>query len=41
MIEILIQINRRLNAVLVDLLPEIAMPIEQTNRNEIQIQIAR
>src|SRR5262249_22305950 len=41
MIEILIQINCRLNSVLVDLLAEVAMPIEQTNRNEIQIQIAR
>ena len=35
MIKVLIQINRCLNAVLVDLLPEIAMPIEQTYRNEI------
>src|SRR5262249_18004561 len=41
MIKILIQIDRCLNAVLVDLLPEIAMPIEQTNRNEIQVKIAR
>ena len=41
MIKILIQIDRCLNAVLVDLLPEIAMPIEQTNRNKIQIEIAR
>jgi len=40
MIEILIQVDRRLNAVLVDLLPEIPMPIEQANRNEIQVQIA-
>src|SRR6185295_16393577 len=40
MIEILIQVDRRLNAVLVDLLPEIPMPIEQSNRNEIQVQIA-
>ena len=41
MIKILVQINRRLNAVLIDLLPEIAVSIEQTNRNEIQIKIAR
>src|SRR6266496_2308032 len=40
-IKILVQIDRCLNAVLVNLLPEIAMPIEQTDRNEIQIQIAR
>src|SRR5436309_2472973 len=41
MIEILIKVNRRLNAVLIDLLPEIPMPIQQANRNEIQIEIAR
>ena len=41
MIEILIKINRRLNAVLIDLLPEIAMSIQQTNRNEIEVEIAR
>ena len=40
-IKVLIQVDRCLNAVLVDLLPEIAVPIEQTNRNEIQIKIAR
>ena len=40
-IKILVQINRRLNAVLVDLLPEIAVAIEETNRNKIQIKIAR
>src|SRR5919204_2445113 len=37
-IEILIQVDCFLAAILIDLLPEIAMPIEQTNRNEIQIQ---
>src|SRR6478672_2476518 len=40
-IKILVQINRRLNAVLIDLLPEIAVSVEQTNCNEIQIKIAR
>ena len=40
-IKILVQINRCLNAVLIDLLPEIAVAIEQTNRDEIQIEIAR
>ena len=38
--EILIKVDRCLNAVLVDLLPEIAVPIKQTNRDEIQIKIA-
>src|SRR3989440_12557782 len=41
MIKILIQIDRCLNAVFVDLLPEIAMSIEQTNCNEIAVEIAR
>src|SRR6266536_4460159 len=41
MIKILIQINRCLNAVFVDLLPEIAMSIEQTNGNETEVEIAR
>src|SRR5437660_10518603 len=41
MIKILIQIDRCLNAVFVDLLPEIAMSIEQTNCNEIEVEIAR
>src|ERR1700730_2144041 len=41
MIEILIQVDRRLNAVLIDLLPEIAMSIQQTNRNEIEVEITR
>src|SRR5438094_4728362 len=39
-IKILVQINCRLNALLIDLLPEIPVSIEQTNRNEIQIKIA-
>ena len=39
-IEILVEVNRCLHAVLVDLLSEIAVPVEQTNRNEIQIKIA-
>src|SRR5207253_6460395 len=38
-IKVLIEINRLLNAVLVDLLPEIAMSVQQTNRNEFQIKI--
>src|SRR5438034_5799446 len=41
MIEILIKVNRRLNAILIDLLPEIAMSIQQTNGNEIEVEIAR
>src|SRR5213075_1349347 len=41
MIKILIQIDRCLDAVFVDLLPEIAMSIEQTNCNEIEVEIAR
>src|SRR3954451_2743248 len=40
-VKILVQVDRRLNAVLIDLLPEIAVAIEQTNRNKIQIEIAR
>src|SRR5213594_1954187 len=40
MIKILIEINGFLTAFLVDLLPEIAMPRDQANRNEIQIKIA-
>src|SRR5205823_7308055 len=40
MIKILIEINGFLTAFLIDLLPEIAVPIQQTNRNEIQIEIA-
>ena len=40
MIKVLIEINRFLNAFLIDLLSEIAVPIEQTDRNEIQIEIA-
>jgi hypothetical protein len=40
-VKILVQVNCCLNAVLIDLLPEIAVAIEQTNRNKIQIKIAR
>src|SRR6266480_2156576 len=39
MIKILIEINGFLTAFLIDLLPEIAVPIQQTNCNEIQIEI--
>ncbi len=41
MIKILVQINRGLNAVLIDLLSEIPVSVEQANGNEIQIEIAR
>src|SRR5262249_40360811 len=41
MIKVLIQINGGLNAVLIDLLPEIAVSIEQTHRDEIEIEVAR
>ena len=40
MIEILIEIDRFLNAVLIDLLPEIAVPIKQANRDEVKVKIA-
>jgi hypothetical protein len=40
-VKILVQVNCCLNAVLIDLLPEIAVAIEQTNRHKIQIEIAR
>src|SRR6476620_3067976 len=40
-VKILVQVNRCLNAVLIDLLPEIAVAIKQTYRNKIQIKIAR
>ena len=40
-IKILVQIDRGLNTVLVDLLPEIPVPIEETNRNKVQVKIAR
>src|SRR5215813_3112941 len=40
-IKILVEINRRLNAVFIDLLPEIAVSIKQTHRNEIEIKVAR
>src|SRR4029077_1533646 len=39
MIKILIEVNCFLNAFFVDVLPEIAVPIEQTDRYEIQIEI--
>jgi hypothetical protein len=39
-IEVLIEVNRLLNAIFVDLLPEIAVSIKETDRNEIQIKIA-
>src|SRR6266480_4174433 len=39
-IEVLIEVNRLLNAILIDLLPEIAVSIKKTDRNEIQIKIA-
>src|SRR5439155_1501154 len=39
MIKILIEINGFLTAFLIDLLAEIGVPIQQTNRNEIQIEI--
>ena len=39
-IKILVQINCRLNAVLIDLLPEISVSVEQTHRDKIQIKIA-
>ena len=40
-VKILVQIDRRLNAVLIDLLPEVSVAIEKANRNKIQIKIAR
>ena len=40
MIKVLIKVNRCLNAFLIDLLAKIAVPIKQTDRNEIQIKIA-
>ena len=39
-IEILIKVDRLLKAVFVDLLPEIAVAIKETNRNKIQVKIA-
>ena len=38
--KILVEADRLLHAVLVDLLPEIAVPIKQTDRDEVQIEIA-
>ena len=40
MIKVLVEIDRLLNAILIDLLSEIPVPIEQTYCNEIQIKIA-
>jgi len=40
MIKILVEVNRSLNAFLIDLLAEIAVPIEKTDRHKIQIKIA-
>ncbi len=41
MMEVLVQIDRMLNAILVDFLPEITMPVEQPNGHEFQVEIAR
>ena len=41
MMKVLVQINRFLPAFLVDLLFEIAVAIEQSDRDKVQIQIAR
>ncbi len=40
MVKILIQIDGVLDAILVDLLFEVAMPVEQSDRDEIQVEIA-
>ena len=40
MMKILIEVDRVLHAVLVDLLPEITVTIKQTDRDEVQIEIA-
>src|SRR5262249_32358346 len=40
MIKVLVEVNRRLDAVLINLLAKIAVPIQQTDRDEIQIEIA-
>src|ERR1051325_1630033 len=40
MIKVLVEVNRCLNALLIDLLAKIAVPIQQTDRDEIQIEIA-
>src|SRR5689334_20118755 len=41
MVKILIEIDCSLNAVFVDLLPEIAVPIQETNCYKIQVEITR
>ena len=41
MMEILIETDCFLASILIDLLLEIAVPIKQTNRDEIKIEIAR
>ena len=38
--KVLIEINGCLNAVFINLLPEISVSIEQTHRNEIEIEVA-
>ena len=38
--EILVQADRLLSAIAIDLLLEIAVPVEQPDRDEVQIQIA-
>ena len=38
--EVLVQADRLLDAVLVDLLFEIAVPIEQSDRDKVQVEIA-
>jgi hypothetical protein len=40
-VEILIEIDRFLHAFLVDLLLEITVPVEQADRDEVEIEIAR
>src|SRR5258708_4583229 len=37
--KILVQIDRVLQAALVDLLPEVAVPVEQTDRDKVEIEI--
>ena len=41
MMEVLIQADGMLNAILVDLLLEVAVPVEQSDGDEVQIEIAR
>ena len=40
MMKILVQVDRMLDAILVDLLFEIAVPVKQSDRDEIQVEIA-